>query len=230
MQEKLKKVIREIIIRAVRTGKRKNRIICISKSTAGEKVPVTDLDPRKPEGKKRLDEFLSKDRLYYIFSNLGSPSEKNSINWRKVNLPFLKRVVYLFMTMLCMMMKGCETKNRIYRALGATIGRNVEIMQLAWLDHFRPELICIGDNTLLGAFTKLTVHAYEGEGVFRVGFIEIGKNCKIASGAGMGFIRIGENVRVLPNTTLSPYFTYLKSGSVVGFAPPPKREETGTKT
>jgi len=59
-------------------------------------------------------------------------------------------------------MKGTPLKNRLYRLMGAHIGRNVEIMQLAWLDHFRPELIFVGDNTLIGAYTHITVHAYEG--------------------------------------------------------------------
>ena len=58
--------------------------------------------------------------------------------------------------------------------MGAHIGKGAEIMQLVWLDHFRPELIFIGDYTLLGACTQLTVHAYEGSGKFRYGIIEIG--------------------------------------------------------
>lgn len=46
--------------------------------------------------------------------------------------------------------------------MGAHIGKGAEIMQMVWLDHFCPELIFIGENSLLGAFTQLTVHAYEG--------------------------------------------------------------------
>ncbi|MDD5065799.1 MAG: hypothetical protein PHF84_02005 [bacterium] len=223
MEEKLKKVMKEIIYRAVKLGRRKKRTIYISKTPGGEKIPVEELNPATIDGRKRLEEYLGKGRLYSIVSNLGSSSEKNRINWRVVNLPLLQRVIYLLLTFFCMLMKGCELKNRFYRAMGVQIGRNVEIMQFSWLDHFRPELISISDNTLLGAFTKLTVHAYEGDGMFRVGYIQIGKNCKIASGAAMGFIRIEDDVRVLPNTTLSPYFTYLKSGSVVGFDPPAKK-------
>jgi acetyltransferase-like isoleucine patch superfamily enzyme len=108
--------------------------------------------------------------------------------------------------------------------MGVHIGKGTEIMQLVWLDHFRPELIFIGDNTLLGAFTRLTVHAYEGSGKFRYGIIEIGNNCKIGAGTGMGPIKIEDNVRTLPGATLSPYFSLIKSGSVVGWNPPNVKE------
>ena len=85
--------------------------------------------------------------------------------------------------------------------MGAHIGRNVEIMQMVWLDHFRPELVFVGDNTLIGAFSRLTVHAYEGCGKFRYGLIEIGAHCTIGAGTGIGPIRIEDNVRTLPGTT-----------------------------
>ena len=97
---------------------------------------------------------------------------------------------------------------------------------------FRPELIFIGDNTLLGAYTRVTVHAYEGQGSFRYGLVEIGKNCTIGAGTGIGPIRIEDDVRTLPGTTLSPYLARIRAGSVVGYAPPPVRrpehEPSGT--
>jgi acetyltransferase-like isoleucine patch superfamily enzyme len=130
------------------------------------------------------------------------------------------------------LMKGTPRKNALYRWMGVHVGRNVEIMQLAWLDHFRPELIWIGDNTLIGAFTRITVHAYEGQGCFRYGLVEIGQNCTIGAGTGIGPIRIEDGVRTLPGATLSPYLARIKAGSVVGYAPPPVRrpehEPSGT--
>jgi hypothetical protein len=76
-------------------------------------------------------------------------------------------------------MKGTPLKNRLYRWMGAHIGKNVETVQMVWLDHYRPELIRIGDNTLIGAFSRITVHGYEGAGCFRCGLAEIGKDCRI---------------------------------------------------
>lgn len=105
--------------------------------------------------------------------------------------------------------------------MGVHIGKNTEIMIFVWLDHFRPELIFIGDNTLIGAFSRVTVHAYEGCGRFRYGVVEIGSNCTLGAGTGLGVIKIEDNVRTLPGTTLSPYFVKIKKNSVVGWNPPP---------
>ena len=107
--------------------------------------------------------------------------------------------------------------------MGVHIGRGSEIMQTVWFDHFRPELIFIGENTLIGATSRITVHAYEGSGKFRYGLVEIGSDCVLGAGTGMGPIKIEDNVRTLPGTTLSPYFARIKSGSVVGWNPPPLR-------
>jgi acetyltransferase-like isoleucine patch superfamily enzyme len=117
-------------------------------------------------------------------------------------------------------MKGTPFKNKWYRWMGCHIGKNVEIMQLVWLDHFRPELIFIGDNTLLGAYTRVTCHAYEGCGKFRYGLVEIGSNCTIGAGTGIGMIRVEDNVRTLPGTTVSPFLARIRAGSVVGYDPP----------
>jgi acetyltransferase-like isoleucine patch superfamily enzyme len=93
-------------------------------------------------------------------------------------------------------------------------------MQAAWLDHFCPELISIGEGSLIGSFCKISSHAYEGSGDFRVGLVRIGDHCVLASGVSLGAIRIGDGSRILPNTTLSPYFARLHPGSVVSNPPP----------
>ncbi len=127
-------------------------------------------------------------------------------------------------------MRGRSLKNGLYRWMGAHIGRNVEIMQLVWLDHFRPDLIWIGDNTLIGAFSRVTVHAYEGAGRFRYGLVEIGAHCIIGAGTGIGPIKIEDGVRTLPGTTLSPYLVRVRAGSVVGFSPPTVRSPRAAQT
>lgn len=76
----------------------------------------------------------------------------------------------------------------------------------------------------MGAFTRLTVHAYEGNGKFRYGLIEIGENCTIGAGTGMGPIIIEDNVRTLPGATLSPYFSRIKKNSIIGWNPPNVKE------
>ena len=222
-EEAIRRVTEDIILRAIKAGKRKGRRIHISKAAKGEGVPVDSLDPRTPEGKKRLDSFLTPSRRRYTFHGLGAPEEPDSVNWRKLNLGTPRRILSLFQVALSFFMKGTPFKIKWFRWMGMHIGANVEIMQMAWLDHYRPELIFIGDNTLLGAFTRITVHAYEGCGRFSYGVVEVGKNCLIGAGTGIGPIIIEDGVRTLPGTTLSPYLARVRAGSVVGFDPPTVR-------
>lgn len=217
----MRDVTEQIIRRAVRLGRKKGRTITISKSAKGKGVDVTTLDPDTSEGRAKLNAFLTPIGRHYTIAGLGAPEEPGAINWRVVAQPFLKRVLLLLLVGISFFLKGSPFKNRVYRLMGVNVGRNVEIMQMAWLDHFRPELIFIDDNTLLGAFTRCTVHAYEGLGKFRYGVIEIGKNCLIGAGTGIGPILMEDGVRTLPGTTLSPYLARVRAGSVVGYQPPP---------
>lgn len=223
-EEVIKLVTIEIIERAIKLGKKNNRTISISKTSGGKGMPVNELNPKTSEGKENLEKFLTPIRRHYTFSGLGSPEEENAINWRILNLPFGRRILLVFQVALSFILKGTPIKNKLYRWMGVSVGKGAEIMQLVWLDHFRPELIFIGENTLMGAFTRLTVHAYEGSGKFRYGLIEIGNNCKIGAGTGMGPIKIEDNVRTLPGATLSPYLSRIKEGSVVGWNPPNVKE------
>jgi hypothetical protein len=179
------------------------------------------LDPDLPDGARNLAAYLTPTSRHYTFSGLGAPEDDNAVNWRTINLPFVRRMLVMVLVGISFLMKGTPLKNRLYRLMGIHVGRNVEIMQLAWLDHFRPELIYIGDNTLLGAYTRVTVHAYEGSGKFRYGLVEIGANCVIGAGTGIGPMLIEDGVRTLPGTTLSPYLVRVRAGAVVGYNPPP---------
>ena len=219
----MRQVTEEIIRRGIKLGRAAGRTIYISKAARGKQTALRTLDPSTPDGRKRLDAYLTPIRRHYTVSGLGAPEESNAISWRTLNLPLGRRLLLGVLVVVSFVMKGTPSKNRVYRLMGAHIGRNVEIMQLAWLDHFRPELIFIGDNTLLGAYTRITVHAYEGAGKFRYGLVEIGANCTIGAGTGIGPIRIEDNVRTLPGTSLSPYLARIRSGSVVGYSPPPVR-------
>jgi acetyltransferase-like isoleucine patch superfamily enzyme len=217
-----------MIRRAIKRGRAKGRTIYISKSARGKGTPVDTLDPDTPEGRKNLEAYLTPIGRHYTFSGLGVPEERNAVSWRTINLSLGRRILVMILVTLSFVMKGTPFKNRLYRWMGAHVGKNVEIMQMAWLDHFRPELIFIGDNTLIGAFSRLTVHAYEGAGRFRYGLIEIGANCTIGAGTGIGPIVIEDGVRTLPGTTLSPYLARIRTGAVVGFSPPPVKAPDAT--
>jgi hypothetical protein len=219
----MRDVTTDIIVRAIKLGRRKRRTIFISKTANGQGVDITTLDSRTEAGKANLNAFLRSPARHYTISGLGAPEDANAINWRQLNLSPSRKILALFQVAVSIFMKGTPFKNKWYRWMGCHIGKNVEIMQMAWLDHFRPELIFIGDNTLLGAFTRITCHGYEGSGKFRYGLVEIGAGCIIGAGTGIGMIRIEDNVRTLPGTTVSPYLARIRAGSVVGYDPPSVR-------
>lgn len=220
-EQVMREVTEDMLLRAAKLAKKKGRTVHISKSAKGKGVDIATLDPRTTDGRKNLDAYLTPTLRHYTFSGLGAPEESNAINWRQINLSRRRRILVMLQVAVSFFMKGTPLKNKLYRWMGATIGRDVEIMQMVWLDHFRPELIFIGDNTLLGAFTRITVHAYEGSGRFRYGLVEIGSNCVIGAGTGIGPIKIEDGVRTLPGTTLSPYLVRIRASSVVGYDPPP---------
>jgi len=193
-EEAMREVAKEIILRAIKMAKRKGRTIS-SKAAWGRGVDVATLDPRTPEGSRRLEAFLTPVRRQYTWYGLGPPEESNAVSWRSLNLPLWRRGLVRFLVTVSLFMKGTPLKNILYRWMGAHIGKNVETMQMVWLDHYRRELIWIGDNTLIGAFTRITAHGYEGAGRFRYGLVEIGKDCRIGAGTGMGPIKIEDGVR-----------------------------------
>ena len=215
-QEPLKVMRRVILGRAIRYAEKSGRTITISKTAGGTGVDVTTLDPRTAEGRENLDRFFKPVKRQYTLSGLGHSEEPGAISWRKVNLGVGRRWLLAVQLVLSMIMKGTPLKNRLLRWMGASIGRGTEIMQGAWLDHFRPELIFVGDNTVIGAFSRLSVHGYEGAGRFRWGIVEIGDDCMLAAGTTTGPIRIGDRVRTLPGTMLSPHYFRIPADSVVG--------------
>ena len=233
-EEVMRIVTTEIIERAIKLGKKKNRTIYISKTSGGQGIEVNTLNPKTLQGRENLDNFFKLVKRHYTFHGLGKPEEKDAINWRVLNVPTGRRILLFIQLLLSFMLKGAPSKIKFFRRMGVHIGENTEIMQGVWLDHFRPELIFIGNNTLMGAFTRVTVHTYEGHGRFRYGLVQIGDNCTIGAGTGMGPIIIEENVRTLPGTTLSPYLAKIRKGSVIGWNPPhvhrPDDESAKTKS
>jgi len=219
-EEAIRSATRQMVRRALRKARKKGRTIFISKTSNGKRTDIRTLDPDTPEGSRNLDSYLTPACRHYTFSGLGDPEDRQAVPWRTINLSLPERILVLVLVAFTFVMKGSPMKNRVYRLMGAHIGKNVEIMQLAWLDHFRPDLIFIGDQTLVGAYTRITVHAYEGSGKFRYGLVEIGSHCVLGAGTGIGPMLMEDGVRTLPGTTVSPYLVRVRAGSVVGYDPP----------
>lgn len=77
-------------------------------------------------------------------------------------------------------------KNALYRMLGMKVGRNVSVGLMAMFDVFFPELISIGDNSVIGYNSVCLGHEFLVS-EWRTGRVEIGRN-----------VTIGANVTVLP--------------------------------
>lgn len=81
-------------------------------------------------------------------------------------------------------------KNTMYRWLGMRVGKNVAFGLMAMPDVFFPNLISIGDNSLIGYNTTILTHEFL-IGEWRTGRVEIGKN-----------VMIGANCTILPGVSI----------------------------
>ncbi len=220
IDDALRAAVTRIVRRGIRLARKKGRTITLARSSAAEPVDIRLLDPAAPEGRRRLEKMLKGKTNYYTFAGLGRLSEKNRVHWTALNRPLWKRLPLSCLMIGAMLFRGGNLKNRLYRLAGVRIGKDTEIMQAAWIDHFCPELVEIGEGSLIGAFCKISSHAYEGAGKVRIGLVKIGDHCVLASGVSLAAIRIGDGARVLPNATLSPFFVRLHKNSVVSLPPP----------
>ncbi len=213
-------VTEEMVKRACKLSRKYKRSVLLHKSSAHAGVNVLEMNPNDLQGREKFIEFMTPIKRHYTFSGLGSPEEKNAINWRKLNLPLGRRTRLWLAMIVTQFWRGVPGKNRFLRRMGYRIGSNTEIMQFVWLDHFRPELVFIGDETLIGAYSRVAVHSYDGRGKFTYALTVIGSRCLIGAGSTLGAIVIEDDVRILQNTTVSPYLGRIKKGSVVGWNPP----------
>ena len=220
IDDALRAAVTRIVRRGIKLSRKKGRTITLARSSAARPVDIRLLDPDTAEGRERLEKLLRVKTNSYTFDGLGRLSEQNRIHWTALNRPLWRRALTSCLMLGAMLLRGGRLKIRVYRLAGVRIGEDTEIMQAAWLDHFCPELIEIGSGCLIGAFCKISSHAYEGTGKVRIGLVRIGDNCVLASGVSLAAIRIGEGTRVLPNVTLSPFFVRLHPGSVVSISPP----------
>jgi acetyltransferase-like isoleucine patch superfamily enzyme len=71
-------------------------------------------------------------------------------------------------------------KRRILRCLGMRLGPGVTIASGVMLDYFFPELIEIGENTIVGMDAMLLTHEFLHDR-FRLGRVRIGANCLVGA-------------------------------------------------
>jgi len=115
--------------------------------------------------------------------------------WWKVKNP-LRTAFNFKLIYLARYFPSTRFKNIIYRLCGAKVGKGATFGLGATLDILFPELIEIGDNTLIGYNTVILGHEFL-QGEYRTGKVQIGKcvmigaNCTILPG-----VRIGDNSSV----------------------------------
>lgn len=83
-----------------------------------------------------------------------------------------------------------RVKNWLYRRMGMDVGPHVSVGLEATMDVFFPELITIGDETIIGYDSTVLCHEFLVE-EYRTGPVEIGSN-----------VSIGANVTILPGVKI----------------------------
>ena len=114
--------------------------------------------------------------------------------WKNIRHP-LRVFKNFIINSVCRFMPDMELKSMLYRKTGAKIGKNVSLLGVK-MDIFFPDLIEIGDNTIIGQETLIVTHEFLN-GHWKKGRIKIGKNvmigtmCLVLPG-----VEIGDNVTV----------------------------------
>ena len=117
--------------------------------------------------------------------------------------------------MLCKVLPDTELKNRIYRKTGMKIGKNVSLFGSNF-DIFFPEIIEIGDGSVVGNKTAILTHEFTANG-WKKGNIKIGKNVTIGTMTVMlPGVEIGDGATVAAYSLVNKS---VKAGSTVGGVP-----------
>lgn len=137
-----------------------------------------------------------------------APDGVNSLwAWRRW-VP-LRRVARNFVVIYsCRYVAFLSWKNALYRTIGIRVGRKVSIGLGATLDVFFPQLISLGDNSIVGYNTVILAHEFLVREL-RTGPVTIGKE-----------VMIGANVTILPGVTIGDGATVSACSLVNGDVPP----------
>ncbi len=109
------------------------------------------------------------------------PSEgSNSLEkWYRIKNPL--RVVFNFIVIYtCRFLPSLALKRMLLRLTGMRVGRNVSIGLGAMFDIFFPELIEIGDNSIIGYNAAILAHEFLIN-EWRRGRVKVGKNVMIGA-------------------------------------------------
>ncbi len=136
-------------------------------------------------------------------------------SWHKIKNPF--RVCLNFIIIYtCRFLPSLSLKNILYRAIGIKVGKDASIGLMAMFDIFFPELIEIGENTVVGYNVTILAHEYLVD-EWRTGRIKIGKNVMIgANSTVLAGVNIGDGAII---SACSLVNRDVKYGAFVGGVP-----------
>ena len=115
--------------------------------------------------------------------------------WYRYKNPLI--VAFNFLVIYsCRYLPSLCLKNLLYRLIGIKIGRNVSVGLGVVFDIFFPELIEIGDNSVLGFESTVIAHEFLVD-EFRKGKVLIGRNVLVgARSLILPGVEIGDGARV----------------------------------
>jgi acetyltransferase-like isoleucine patch superfamily enzyme len=131
-----------------------------------------------------------------------SPGPHNSLwYWGSILSPW--RVSYNYALMrLARASPSLRLKNWLYRRMGIKLGAHVSVGLEATMDIFFPQLIEIGDDTIVGYNTTILCHEFLTE-EWRTAPVRIGRR-----------VTIGANCTILPGVTIADH-TVVSAHSLV---------------
>jgi len=109
--------------------------------------------------------------------------------WHTVRSP-LRVIPTAFVFEACKFIPSLALKRFLYRIFGMKLGKNVSVGLRAAFDVFFPELIEIGDNSIIGYDTLILTHEFLVDR-WRKGAVKIGRN-----------VMIGANCTILPGVAI----------------------------
>ena len=120
----------------------------------------------------------------------AAPDARNSlVLWHRTVAPW--RVLRNgLIIQLCHYIPRLAIKRALYRLMGMAVGAHVSFAWRTTPDLFFPELICVGDNSIIGYNTTILAHEYLLH-EWRTGPVEIGAN-----------VTVGANCTILPGVVI----------------------------
>ncbi|MBX3012094.1 MAG: acyltransferase [Caldilineaceae bacterium] len=123
-------------------------------------------------------------------TTIAAPDKRNSLVLWHRTVSVTKAVRNGFVIMLARHVPSLAFKRWLYRQIGMQIGRHVSFAWHVTPDLFFPELIRVGDNTIIGYNTTILAHEYLLH-EWRTGPVHIGEN-----------VTIGANCTLLPGIVI----------------------------